>query len=337
MKTYIIEAVCTALSSISHSGGEKNGTTVQLRREKFVLPKGNVVEIPVISGNSIRGKIRDLAAIDILTRKDDTKVQVDADSFNLLFSGGSLESVGGKQLDIEKVRQMRKDIPMISVLGGSIGNIILPGKVDIGKMIPICKETMHLIPEKFHGTDNYERLKTAIGIVSPVAKAVNASLEETAKVLSAAEDSKEIKTIWEYCQAEMNARKDDTKDENKREFIKQEDLTDELKGGQMMYHLETLVTGTRFYWKVCLRDTTDIETGAFLSILQRWSSQSSQVGGNARVGHGRLKIELNETSVVDSDIEFKNSDFVKFIEKANEEKKDVTDYFEKGVSKKLFE
>lgn len=300
MKTYVLEGTCTALSSISHNGGEKNGTIVQLRREKFVQPKGNVVEIPVISGNSIRGKLRDLAAIDILTKKNGIKVQVDADSFNLLFSGGSLESVGDKSLDIEKVRQLRKDIPMISVLGCSIGNVILPGKVDIGKMIPICKETLHLIPEKFHGTE-------------------------------------EIKTIWEYCQVEMNTRKDDTKDENKREFIKPEFLTNELRGGQMMYHIETLVAGTRFYWKVCLRDTTDIETGAFLSTIQSWANQSSQVGGNGRVGHGKLKVELTETSVVDSEMEFTNSDFVTYIDKAKEAKKDVTDFFEKGASKTLFE
>ena len=299
MKTFVLEGTCTALSSISHNGGEKNGTIVQLRREKFVQPKGKVVEIPVISGNSIRGKIRDLAAIDILTKKDGTKVQVDADSFNLLFSGGSLESVGGKQLDIEKVRQMRKDIPMISVLGCSVGNVIVPGKVDIGKMIPICKETLHLIPQKFHGTE-------------------------------------EIKTIWEYCQVEMNTRKDDTKDENKREFIKQEDLTEDLRGGQMMYHTETLVAGTRFYWKVCLRDTTDIETGAFLSVLQSWAAQSSQVGGNARVGHGRLKVDLTETSVVDSEMEFENSDFITYMDKANKAKKEMTNYFEKGASKTLF-
>lgn len=300
MKTFVLEGVCTAISSISHNGGEKNGTIVQLRREKFVQPKGNVVEIPVISGNSIRGKLRDLAAIDILTKKDGIKVQVDADSFNLLFSGGSLESVGEKNLDIEKVRQLRKDIPMLSVLGCSIGNVILPGKVDIGKMIPICKETLHLIPEKFHGTE-------------------------------------EIKTIWEYCQVEMNTRKDDTKDENKREFIKPEYLTNELRGGQMMYHVETLVAGTRFYWKICLRDTTDVETGAFLSILQSWANQSSQVGGNGRVGHGRLKVDLTETSVIDSEIEFNNSDFVTYIDKAKEAKKDVTGYFEKGASKTLFE
>lgn len=300
MKTYILEGTCTALSSISHNGGEKNGTTVQLRREKFVQPKGKIVEIPVISGNSIRGKLRDLAAIDILTKKDGVKVQVDADNFNLLFSGGSLESVGNKQLDIEKVRQMRKDIPMISILGCSIGNIILPGKVDIGKMIPICKETLHIIPKKFHG------------------------------------DS-EIKSIWDYCQVEMNVRKDDTKDENKREFIKRECLTENLSGGQMMYHIETIVSGTRFYWKICLRDTTDIETGAFLSILQSWSAQSSQIGGNGRVGHGKLKVDLTETSVVDSEVEFRNSDFVSYIDKANEAKKDVTNYFEKHLNKTLFE
>ena len=55
MKTIILEGVATALSSISHNGGERNGTTVQLRRENFVQPKGNVVKIPVVSGNSIKG------------------------------------------------------------------------------------------------------------------------------------------------------------------------------------------------------------------------------------------------------------------------------------------
>jgi len=299
MKTYVLEGVCTALSSICHNGGEKNGTIVQLRREKFVQENGKIVEVPVISGNSIRGKLRDLAAIEILTKKDGVKVQVDADSFNLLFSGGSLESTGGKNLDIEKVRQLRKEIPMISVLGCSIGNVILPGKVSIGKMIPICKETLHLIPSQFHGDD-------------------------------------EIKSIWSYCQVEMNTRRDDTKDENKREFIKQEHLTDDLKGGQMMYNTETLAAGTRFYWKVCLMDTTDIETGAFLSTIQSWANQASQVGGNGRVGMGHLKIDLSHTTVVDSEVEFNNSDFVKYIDAANEAKKDVTEFFETGGSKKLF-
>ena len=100
MKTYIIEAKVTALSSISHNGGERNGVVIQLRREKFVQPKGRVADVPVISGNSSRGKMRDMAAVDILTKEDYTKIKVELESHNLLFSGGSLESVGNdKKLD----------------------------------------------------------------------------------------------------------------------------------------------------------------------------------------------------------------------------------------------
>lgn len=299
MKTYILEGIVTALSSISHNGGEKNGVVTQLRREKFVQINGTVVEVPVISGNSIRGKFRDLAAIDILTKMDGVKIKIDADSFNLLFTGGSLESTGDSGINIEKVRQMRRDMPMLSVLGGSVGNVILPGKLDMGKLIPIAKETAHLIPEKYHGTD-------------------------------------ELKSIWEFCQVEMNTRTDDAKNENFREFLNEEAKAGEKIKSQMKYHVETLAAGTRFYWKICLRDTSDVETGAFLSTLNSWVSQASQVGGNGRVGYGALKVQLTDSKVVDSEVDFENSDFVKFIDQYSDAKKDVSTYFEKGISKTLF-
>lgn len=301
MKTFILEGIVTALSSITHNGGEKNGTVTQLRREKFVQPNGKTMEIPVISGNSIRGKLRDLAAIDILTKSDGVKIKVDADSFNLLFTGGSLESTGGSGIDVEKVRQMRRDMPMLSVLGGSVGNVILPGKVEIGKLIPIAKETLHLLPESVHNAYN---------------------------------DAP--KSIWEYCQLEMYTRKDDAKDEVKKEFL-QEDAKKKERPVQMMYETETLASGTKFYWRVVLKDTTEEETGAFLQTLHTWADQNSQVGGNGRVGHGALKLEIKETKVLDSDLDFKNDDFVKYIDSYKEKKKDVSNYFEKGVSKTLFE
>lgn len=300
MKTYILEGIVTALSSITHNGGEKNGTVTQLRREKFVQPNGKPMEIPVISGNSIRGKLRDIAAIEILTKNDGVKIKVDADSFNLLFTGGSLESTGAAGIDVGKVKQMRRDMPMLSVLGGSVGNVILPGKVEIGKLLPICKETLHLIPEKYH--DAY---------------------------------TEPAKSIWEYCQLEMYTRKDDSKDEVKKEYL-EDDAEKKTNPVQMKYDTETLAAGTKFYWRVCLKDTNDIETGAFLQTLNTWAEQNSQVGGNGRVGHGALKLEIKETKLIDSDLDFKNTDFVRFIDGYKEAKKDVSAYFEKGVSKELF-
>lgn len=300
MKTYILEGIVTALSSICHNGGEKNGTVTQLRREKIILPNGKVSEIPVISGNSIRGKLRDIAAIDILTKPSGDKIKVDPDSFNLLFSGGALENTGDEGINLKKVKDMKRDMPMLSVLGGSVGNIIMPGKVSIGKLIPICKETLHIIPEAFHLKDEH------------------------------------LKSVWDICQIEMMTRKDDSKNENLKVFLSDH----ALKIGsptQMMFHVETIAAGTKFYWKVCLIDTNDIETGAFLSVIQSWSAQSSQIGGNGRVGHGKIKVEFNNTYTVDSDVEFKNSDFVTYIQLAKENKKDVSDFFESGKSRAIFE
>ena len=300
MRTYIIQAKVTALSSISHNGGETNGTITQLRREKFVQEKGSVVDVPLVSGNSTRGKMRDMSAIDILTKSSGDKIKVDLDSHNLLFSGGSLERVwAGKQLDLAKVRKMRKDMPALSVFGCSIGNIILPGKVQIGKMYPVCKETKRLIPEVF--TKDIQ-----------------------------------IKSVWDLCQTEMYNRTDDQKNEHYQEF-----LTDEAKAGeknpvQMKYHIETIAAGTSFYWQLCLIDTSDLETGAFLDILQKFANTPFVLGGNGRIGLGDIKIEIIETKTIDSDIDFKNDDFVTYIDYYRENKKCVSEYFETGVVNELF-
>ena len=301
MKTYIIVAKITALSSISHNGGEKNGIVTHLRREKFVQSRGKVADVPVISGNSSRGKMRDIAAVDILTKNDYSKIKVELESHNLLFSGGSLESVESeKKLDLEKVRKMRKDMPTLSVFGCSIGNIILPGKIQIGKMYPICKELLHLIPDKI-------------------------------------DKDIEIKSIWDICQLEMYNRTDDTKNEHYREF-----LTDDAKEGdkiksQMQYYIETIAAGTMFYWKICLTDTDDMETGAFLNILQKFANTPYVLGGNGRVGLGDIKMDIISTDTIDSDVDFKNDDFVKYIEDYKSNKKDVSEYFESGAVNELFE
>jgi CRISPR type IV-associated protein Csf2 len=134
----------------------------------------------------------------------------------------------------------------------------------------------------------------------------------------------------------MYTRKDDAKDEVKKEYLQEDDGKKKANPVQMKYDTETLVAGTKFYWRVCLKDTTEIETGAFLHTLNTWAEQNSQVGGNGRVGHGALRLEIKETKVIDSDLDFKNEDFVKYIDGYKDAKKDVSAYFESGVSKKIF-
>lgn len=145
MTTISFEGVATAVTSIIHNGGEQNGVSSMLRREKFVQPDGSVEKVPVISGNSIRGILRDVGMYDMLQKvgygvdKETGQVTgLPLSAFYFLFSGGALSSTGEAGINVDKFRKMKELIPLIGLFGGAIGNAIMPGKLKVGKLIPIC-------------------------------------------------------------------------------------------------------------------------------------------------------------------------------------------------------
>jgi len=280
MRTYIFEGVMTALTSISHIG-QTHGIHSKLRREKIVQPDGSVEEVPVISGNSIRGILRDRGMLHMVqclgygVDKETGEVQgLPLSAFYFLFSGGILTSKGGRGLDIDGARRWRKLIPLVALFGGAMGNQIMPGKAKIGKAIPICQETAHLLPERFIGNG--------------------------------------IESIWELCQEESYTRRDDEKSEKLRRLIapgerklleakardkrEKRGTPDDVRGKeqkqQMRYHVETLAAGTRLFWEVSLDDVTDLEFEAFcvtLAEFGRWP----YIGGKSGVGHGKVSIHFD--------------------------------------------
>jgi len=276
MRTYILEGVVTALSSISHNGGEHNGTVSQLRREKFAQPNGKVARVPIISGNAIRGILRDRGMFSMLRQlgygvnEESGEVSgLPINAFYFLFSGGALTSTGDGFIDIEHFRTMRETIPLISLFGGAAGNTIMPGKLKIGKLVPICTETAHLVPERF--------------------------LPEN------------VQTVWEYCQTEMYTRRDDEKNDRVRMLISKPALEAGSSASvpaktspqQMKYEVETIAAGTLFYWKIVLEDVSDVEFEAFLATILEFS-KSPNVGGKSAVGHGEIAIKLDRWIEVDS-------------------------------------
>lgn len=288
MKTVEMGGVVTALSSIFHGGGQSFGINAKLRREKFVQPDGTVEEVPVISGNGVRGLLRDLGmghmchALGYGESDDNGRPSgLSLPAFYFLFSGGSLTKVAGRGLDIDRAREIRELIPLVGVFGGAMGNQIMPGKLMVDKMIPICKETAHLLPKS----------------VSP----------------------KHPQSIWEYLQEEMYTRKDDEKDENKRTLIDgrvrelleaearskrnevMQPATQENTGQnqQMMYYVETIAAGTKFFWSVVLNDVTDIEFDAFATCLAAFSSRP-YIGAKSGVGLGKVAITFDNWRTIDS-------------------------------------
>ena len=142
-QSYRFEGIVTALSSISHIG-DSFGINSLLRREKIIQPDGSVEFVPIISGNSLRGILRDAGMGYMLDRIGDPSLTLP--QFYFLFSGGSLTKVAGKAIDIEWERKIKSLIPLVAIFGGAAGNHIAPGRLDMGKLIPICTETAHLIP-----------------------------------------------------------------------------------------------------------------------------------------------------------------------------------------------
>ena len=96
-------------------------------------------EIPVISGNSLRGQFRDLLARDFLERLD---VEIHDTLSNALYSGGTLQKgTGGGKIKRRMIQNTRENIPMLSLLGTALGTQMIEGKLNMGMLVPIAAET----------------------------------------------------------------------------------------------------------------------------------------------------------------------------------------------------
>lgn len=147
MRTERIEGLLRAIRPICHGGDEKTGMEVLLRRLKFKTSEG-LVEVPYISGNAIRGKLRRLVMkdfLDMVGYKPKSPML-----YHALFAGGVLEQVEESQsgkVDLEMRRLIRRMIPPISLFGTSIGNQVFQGKLIVGHALPVCEELIDYLPE----------------------------------------------------------------------------------------------------------------------------------------------------------------------------------------------
>jgi CRISPR type IV-associated protein Csf2 len=288
MQTYVFEGTITALSSITHNGGQSFGINQKLRREKFIGADGQECEVPVISGNAIRGTLRDKAMLHMcralgygVPDTDGVPRGLSLAAFHFLFSGGALTSTGSRGIDIDAARQIRHLIPLVGVFGGAMGNQIMPGKLKVGKALPVCREIAHLLPEEFAALPHAQR------------------------------------SIWSYLQEEMYTRKDDEKDEHKRHLLsgetrkqlddsrrvaalkKSEPVEETGQKQQMRYFVETIAAGTVFHWKLVLDDVTPIEFEAFATALVEFS-KTPYLGGKSNVGLGEVAIRFDRWLSIDS-------------------------------------
>lgn len=102
--------------------------------------------LPVITGNSMRGTLRNCAAHDLL---DTVGCAVPKEVFHILFSGGNIN--GTMKNDVDKAKRVRGYFPTIGFLGGAIGDMVLQSKLNAGYLYPVCVEAEEIIGEDANG------------------------------------------------------------------------------------------------------------------------------------------------------------------------------------------
>lgn len=253
VKTYRLDGEIRMLAPLSHIG-ESHGTDSYLAEQVVIGPDGQPEEVFVYSGNAFRGMMRDCGTQYLLDRLGG--LQVPVETFHLLFSGGSL---GDKtHVDIEQARLYRRVLPLFSILGGGTGNQILSGKLRVGQLYPVTRECARILPERYRSDDL---------------------------------------PSWRSWTVEQSfTRKDDSKDERLRGYLAQLEDTLLLEGEsekkvrkeqpqQMRYTVECLAPGSVLYQRIELIGVTELELGAWVSALAKWS-ESPYLGGKSGVGLG---------------------------------------------------
>lgn len=254
MRSYRWDGVATAMSSISH-GGETLGTVNYLRREAFLTPDGRR-DIPVISGNSVRGVLRDTGARMLWEELGRPTLPVPV--MNALWAGGSLVKAKTAPLSGQRLADLRAMVAHVGVFGAAGGGRILDGALTVGKLVPVCAQTAHVLPDT---------LKAPTG---------GAGLPD----------------IHDLLQIEYYSRIPDTVRAADAIAPLAEDANPDE--GLMRYGTETFIAGTRFHTMFALTNATEVEYQFFTDLLDEWLPHAT-VGGKTGRGHGRVSFALTHT------------------------------------------
>lgn len=251
MRSYRWEGTATAVSSLSH-GGETLGTVNYLRREAFLTPQGRR-DIPVVSGNAVRGVLRDTGAR--LTWEALNRPILPVPVMHALWAGGSLVKAKTAPLTGQRLADLRRMVAHVAVFGAAGGGRIIDGSLTVGKLVPACTQTAHVLPDFMRERDG------------------GAGLPD----------------IHDLLQIEWYSRIPD----GDRTTAVIGDVAPEvdLDAGLMRYGAETFIAGTQFHTLLALTNVTDTEREFFTDLLADWLPHAS-VGAKTGRGHGRLHLDL---------------------------------------------
>jgi CRISPR/Cas system CSM-associated protein Csm3 (group 7 of RAMP superfamily) len=141
----VVKGRAVALSPVFHGGSEKTGSVVLLNRLRFIVD-GKPVDVPIISGNQVRGRLRRLLTrdfLDLVGFKMDLSQKKDQKLYHTLFAGGVLTEVEEEEsgtIDLALKSRIVQYVLPVRLLGCSYANQMVEGRLIVSHMLPVCRE-----------------------------------------------------------------------------------------------------------------------------------------------------------------------------------------------------
>jgi CRISPR type IV-associated protein Csf2 len=257
----------TATSSISHSGVTR-GTTTLFRRETVIQPDGRAVEVPIVSGNSFRGRLRRIGE-ELLRDTLRYEGELALSAAHALRGGGSLAKTSGDPLSGRRLHTLRALIPHVGVFGCAAGGRIIDGCLQVGKVVPHLRETAHILD---HPRSDLSSFSTA-----------------------------QIETYMRHDDTDSHAFTDVTThrvdvDPTGQPRLEQLPDHDTDTSQLMQFHVETLPAGAELSSWLRLERATDLEVAFFTDVLEAFTAYG-RLGGRAAIGHGHVRTIATRTQL----------------------------------------
>lgn len=261
-----------ALSSIAH-GGETRGTATLLRRER-ILRDGEAISVPIVSGNSWRGRLRRMAE-EQLREAIGYEGQLTLAAAHTLRAGGSLAK-GTTALTGARLRAVRQLVPPLAIFGGAVGRTI-EGALQVGKLVPHVAETSHLT-----GNDQ------APSMFSLLQLETYTRLDEGDRLGTSALMHTQGVQLLEDGSVDLSL------------FEVSDEAASDVPGS-FVWRIETLPAGTVFDTWLRLEHVDELTLSFFVDLLERFAERG-HIGGRAASGHGRVRSDLHPDAALPADL-----------------------------------
>ena len=279
-------------------GFESIGTTMLLYKLPVIKDTGDVLEIPIIPGNSIRGVFRDAMVMQFLqdvkqNQNKNDELEVNAGTLMTLFSGGILAKAGEQELNarivLEKMKNYVKPLLPLSIMGCALAKFMVPSKLKFGIGYPIVEETQDLIDDliKDEPKVKLEDILISVQMMRKDDKVKMSQLDQ----LGIQTNLEELDEIMGLTEEEGDYQKKTKESAVQQRFVR-----------------EAVAPGTTFVTYIEeLIPLTEAEWGLVFKTLENLSS----VGGSICRGFGKIEVEIK--NMKDEDVQKYKQAYEKFI------------------------